>query len=436
MALSPPKSRTRASSTCTSLRPAALTIGRRRSNSCLQDPQSPCPVAPEQPSMLAWFLSSFIDWLHVPQKHSFAWSAPSSPRSSNDDFVLPLSANPHTVTFTVVEPDPQLFRWRLPSVHVPILIVILLFPISTAFVLWCLSTLPISLAWPHDIADLAQVGRELHGYSQSGMGPLSHVVGVMAISAIWKHAWSIPGSVLWNVLGGALFSPLYATVLLTALTTVGSACATMLSTPLGPFLAKIFPRALDMTRNALGGDSDVTPDGSGNQFKPRSSTWVRLSVLRLVGVVPWSGINIACGVCNVSLVDCMLGTFIGCLPWTAVTCQIGDILQTVASTPSPTPQTVSSLLTTPEIILKLAFLSIISLAPLLGRQKLRAFISHTPRSSASEDDKRESRWTWVQDWRTKIRMSSRSRGREQAQDQLKLDTLVDEKRRIEDLSES
>lgn len=123
-----------------------------------------------------------------------------------------------------------------------------------------------------------------------------------------------------NVLGGALFSPLYATVLLTALTTVGSLCASLLSAPLGPFLAKIFPRALDMTRNALGGDSDA--DSANSDARPKSPAWVRLSVLRLIGVVPWSGINIACGVCGVSLVDCMLGTFIGCLPWTAVTCQV------------------------------------------------------------------------------------------------------------------
>jgi hypothetical protein len=115
---------------------------------------------------------------------------------------------------------------------------------------------------------------------------------------------------------------MYATILLITLTTLGSACATLLSTPLGPFLAKLFPRALDMTRNALGGDSDADPDLTGTLLKPRSSPWVRLSVLRLIGVVPWSGINIACGVCGVSILDCMLGTFIGCLPWTAVTCQV------------------------------------------------------------------------------------------------------------------
>lgn len=116
---------------------------------------------------------------------------------------------------------------------------------------------------------------------------------------------------------------MYATILLTTLTTLGSLCATLLSTPLGPFLAILFPRALDITRNALGGES------GSDHSKPRSSPWVRLSVMRLIGVVPWSGINIACGVCGVSLMDCLLGTFIGCLPWTAVTCQVCHIIKII-----------------------------------------------------------------------------------------------------------
>jgi uncharacterized membrane protein YdjX (TVP38/TMEM64 family) len=128
---------------------------------------------------------------------------------------------------------------------------------------------------------------------------------------------------LQNVLAGALFSPALATFFLTTLTTLGSACATLLATPLAPFLAYLFPRALDMTRAALSGDSELDQDSlSTDASKNRSSAWVRLSVLRLIGVVPWSGINIACGVCSVPLSDCMLGSFIGCLPWTAVTCHV------------------------------------------------------------------------------------------------------------------
>ncbi len=100
-----------------------------------------------------------------------------------------------------------------------------------------------------------------------------------------------------NVLAGALFSPAYATILLTLLTTVGSLCAALLSKPLAPLLTHFFPRALDVTRHAIEGDGETSSDDSGS----KSSAWVRLSVLRLVGIVPWSGINLACGVCGVAI---------------------------------------------------------------------------------------------------------------------------------------
>ena len=311
----------------------------------------------------------------------------------------------------------------------------------------------------------------------------------MAVTAVWKHAWSIPGSVIWNVLAGALFSPAFATLLLTLLTTIGSLCATMLSAPLAPFLAHFFPKALEMTRVALEGNAANAVDNDDlNVRKPATSSshtsgaWVRLSVLRLIGVVPWSGINIACGVCNVPLLDCFLGSFIGTLPWTAVTCQvccfanfnrisfrifsdditflqIGDILQTVASTPSPTPQTVSSLLLSPSVILKLIVLSFLSLAPILAKDRLKALISHdadqpaeqaysaTPArpqsvstvSSSVTEKERESRttkFTWakgVKGW--KVRLPSRSRTREERQREerrIQLEALVDEKRQIQE----
>ncbi|EDR12445.1 uncharacterized protein LACBIDRAFT_311852 [Laccaria bicolor S238N-H82] len=439
--LPPPPPPHRVSSTNLRSHCSLATLGRRRSTSCLLTVQDlpasdsspildPISTSVPPPSMLVLLASRFLQWLHLPTKHSSSWSTPSSPRSSSDHFVLPVSADAQQDSFSISLPEEKSQSHTFdafPTVHAPILIVIILFPLSTLFVLFCLSTLPISMSWPHTIADVAQLGRDLHGYSRSGPGPLSHVLAVMAISAIWKHAWSIPGSVLWNVLGGALFSPAFATIMLTALTTIGSACATLLSTPLAPFLMHMFPRALDMTRSALGAESHPS-----NQTKPKTAAWVRLSVLRLIGVVPWSGINIACGVCGVSLRDCILGTFIGCLPWTAVTCQIGDILQTVASTPSPTPQTISSLLTTPEIIFKLVFLSFLSLAPILGRDHLRAMIS----PSASSDDPssaRQPKWIWVQEWRTKIRLPSRSRTPERQQKEDQLQTLVQEKRRLEDL---
>lgn len=212
------------------------------------------------------------------------------------------------------------------------------------------------------------------------------------------------------------------------LTTVGSVCASLLATPLAPFLSQFFPRALDMTRSAIEGDSN----SDDSTTTKHSQAWVRLSILRLIGVVPWAGINIACGVCGVAIRDCFLGSFLGSLPWTAVTCQIGDILQTVASNPSPTQQSVRGLLTSPQILSKLVFLSILSLAPILGRNQLRQWVSASVVSASSSalrdmdrPEERISRWAWVKDWQSKIRVPSRSRTREAFKKEL--ETLVQEK---------
>lgn len=196
-------------------------------------------------SMFLIFASRFLEWLHVDPKHT-RWTTPSSSRrSSMEETVLPISAPPNKESFDLPEPPAssafaslssvsnsyffdfimlqpsahlsflafiiarswRSFLWHLaPDTHTPIchsqfhasiLMVILLFPLSTTIVLLSLSTLPISVSWPRTLADIAQLGRELHGYAQSGLGPSAHVVGVMSITAVWKHAWSIPGSVVW-----------------------------------------------------------------------------------------------------------------------------------------------------------------------------------------------------------------------------------------------
>ncbi|KAF9514174.1 hypothetical protein BS47DRAFT_1454645, partial [Hydnum rufescens UP504] len=249
-----------------------------------------------------------------------------------------------------------------------------------------LTSLPITAvqSFPKTLKDIAQLGHELKSYADNSSQGRLHVIAVLSITAIWKHAWSIPGSVVVNVIAGTILSPFPATLHMTLLTTIGSILASLLSTPLSPLVSALFPRALAITRSALQGNEDqqelsfYSEKPNRQRSPPKTPTWVRLVVMRLVGVVPWSGINVACGVCGISMWECFLGTFIGTLPWTAVTCQIGDIIQTLsaaslsASASSDAPQTLSSLLASPSIILKLLFLSALSLGPVLGREKLRS----------------------------------------------------------------
>ena len=113
----PPPSRHRASSTTLQSAFSSHSLGRRRSSSFVHSdsdsstppssspPQPPAltidPVSPvtQTPSMLVIIVSRFLEWLHLQPKHTFSWSTPSSPRSSADDYVLPLSASAHKTSF-------------------------------------------------------------------------------------------------------------------------------------------------------------------------------------------------------------------------------------------------------------------------------------------------------------------------------------------------
>ena len=181
---------------------------------------------------------------------------------------------------------------------------------------------------------------------------------------------------------------------MTILTAIGSLLSTLLATPLAPVLTRLFPRPVELTRAALEGSSfsaEAISVQSGEAKSVSVSTvssnkspaWARLSILRLIGVVPWSGLNIACGLTGVSLRDCIVGAFIGTLPWTAVTCQIGDILQTVnkASVDDTFGEglsksaTISSVLAQPSMIFELVFLTVLSLAPIVFRNRLSKLVS-------------------------------------------------------------
>lgn len=285
-----------------------------------------------------------------------------------------------------------------------------MFPVTSALVLLSLSTLPITATLPRTLSDISQLGRELQGYASDGTSSMLHVLAVLAVVASWKHAWSVPGSVLLvrhsrppvmlmvlphfhqNVLAGVLLNPVLATVLMTLLTSEGSILSTLLAKPLAPLIAYLFPKALALTTAALQGNSIVISTGTDDVLASaqpskhnQSPPWIRLSVLRLIGVVPWSGINIAAGVCSIPLWDCFLGAFLGTLPWTAVTVQVGDILMSVARAPSAatTQQTVTELLTSPAVIAKLVFLTLLSLGPILARGWLSALIGYDAEAARS-----------------------------------------------------
>ena len=209
----------------------------------------PSPCSPREAdkstprSKLASMLSRWNHSLCVSADLNFP-STPSTPlhnRANTDDSsILPMSASPTRSYFGDVSFSEK-FQTKLkarpweghPSVHTPVLI---LFPLSTALVAFCMATLPItSAAWPRTRPDLAQLGREFHGYTQSGPLSIFHAVGVISIVTGWMHGWSghSPGSVLAHVLAGALVPLAIAIILLTYLAMVRTLSASCLATPSG-----------------------------------------------------------------------------------------------------------------------------------------------------------------------------------------------------------
>lgn len=65
--------------------------------------------------------------------------------------------------------------------------------------------------------------------------------------------------------------------------------------------------------------------------------------------------------------------------------QVGDIMHTVASTTSSADsETLTSLLHSPSVVLKLAVLTFVSLVPILARDRLKGLIARAPEEAESK----------------------------------------------------
>jgi hypothetical protein len=76
-------------------------------------------------------------------------------------------------------------------------------------------------------------------------------------------------------------------------------------------------------------------------------------------------------------------------------------------------------------------LSFLSLAPILGRDYLRAWLSPamSPVGIDGQSEERVSRWMWVSEWRAKVRLPSRPQTPHDPE--LELETSVAEKMQMQ-----
>ncbi|MDF1751079.1 MAG: VTT domain-containing protein, partial [Alphaproteobacteria bacterium] len=177
------------------------------------------------------------------------------------------------------------------------------------------------------------------------------VVAYMVIYAVMVSA-SLPGATVFTVAGGFLFGSVLATLYTVVAATFGATVIFLAAkTSLG-----------DALRNKAGGRVDKLLTG----FQEDAFNY--LLVLRLVPVFPFFLVNIAPAFASVSLRVYVAATFLGIIPGTFVYSQVGTGLGSIFE--SGQAFTLGSVLT-PEIIIALIGLAVLSVIPVLYKRLKR-----------------------------------------------------------------
>lgn len=273
------------------------------------------------------------------------------------------------------------FAAKMPPLrpHLPALFFLMTaFVGSTVCILLALSTLPLHL--PSHITDLTlaeirDMSMSLREYSRSSNQAFVHTLAVLGAFFTWKQAFTVPGSIIMNVVFGAMYGTWFGTLYTSLLTAFGGMLCYLLMAPLGPFISAMpgLSKGLQKMRKALQGNLNAPsrpstaltsnwqptglaaddlrirghPDRRGSNGaavrrpskkykasqKPgkNNNLWSYLLVLRLLPVVPYGLMNIACSVLRVPLLPYTVTLGLGSIPWNACTVQIGDLLVEVVS---------------------------------------------------------------------------------------------------------
>ena len=311
---------------------------------------------------------------------------------------------------------------RLPPLrrHLPALVFLLTaFIGSTMCVILALSTLPLHL--PTHITDLQEIrdmSLNLQVYSQSSNKAFLHTLSVLAAFYTWKQSFTIPGSLIMNVIFGMTFGVWRGTIVTSLLTSLGGVFCYLLVSPISPLIHHLpgLHTVLEKLREAMnkGGTGKVlsrhsrpltTKEQEMRQNRARQSNlWSYLLILRVLPIMPYGLMNIACSVLRVPLLPYAVTLAVGSIPWNACTVQVGDLLVQVVSAldgteagtsfsldggdfhaatlhgkmtgPKITAKTqsgtgaIAAKLWNKEMMFKLVLMSLVSLAPLLLQRYL------------------------------------------------------------------
>ena len=211
----------------------------------------------------------------------------------------------------------------------------LIFVMATAVLGYLLSTLPLKL--PTRLADLtlAEIRDMCEGlriYAGKDSSSMWHVFSVLSVLFTWKQAFCVPGSIIMNIIFGAMYGAYCGTIYTSVFTAVGGVLCYLLAAPFSDIAAEIpwFAHPLHSMRTALTVNGAMDKE-HGTNVNVSRNIWSYLMILRLLPIVPYGMMNIACGVLYVPLLPYAVTLGLGSVPWNFCTTQLGEIIQDVVS---------------------------------------------------------------------------------------------------------
>ncbi|BGP49963.1 hypothetical protein JCM10450v2_005868 [Rhodotorula kratochvilovae] len=257
---------------------------------------------------------------------------------------------------------------------VPQLIILsALFVSSFAVIAFTISTLP-GLFLPHSVADLPALTKTLTTYRASSFGAELHLFTVLTLLFLWKQCFSIPGSVLTNILFGALYGTTLGTWWACLWTAAGSTGAYAIALVIAPLVEYYFAKPLDMTRRAL----KLPTPGAANVAQPgvaplsNADLFSHLLLARFFPLLPYSVLNVISGVLRLPLGPFFITLLLGSFPFNFATVSIGNLVALAAADPSvPLGDKIWSR----EVVLKLVAVTLVSVLPLVFKEQLKRLLS-------------------------------------------------------------
>ncbi|KAG7375411.1 Transmembrane protein 41A [Phytophthora pseudosyringae] len=172
-----------------------------------------------------------------------------------------------------------------------------------------------ALRLPTSLEAAQQLGETLQSFSERQAGAL--LLAHMGCY-LYLQTFAIPGTVFFNLLGGALFGVTLGFPLCLAYNTLGSVLMFLLSRRFGRrVVTRFFPRKLDSLRGMLDAHRDEMA--------------LYMIFLRVFPFTPNWFINMASPHLNIPLGQFSLGPLIGLIPYNFLSCKAGLILRELRS---------------------------------------------------------------------------------------------------------